>query len=99
MSQKKIIIWSLVGGFNLNLLITWLTFDKIICLNETVIKFISGNKYCHKAGLPISFYFDGLSGFGLILATNGIFWSFIIWLVLMGIRRLRNKKIESGIKY
>ncbi len=81
MNQKRTIIWSIIYGFVINSVVTWLTFGKIICPNESVVKFISGNTYCYGGGFPISSHFASLLNLGFLGIINWLFWSFIIWLI------------------
>lgn len=100
MNQKKIIIWSLILGSFLYLV----SYQVTVVLSRTC-KFKNYNPdylidcipRLDYQGWPFSVsppfigkYYEW-SGYLLAIGSNLLFWSFIVWLVLMGMKRLKKK--------
>ena len=103
MSQKKIIIWSLVLGFVVNAVALRLTFDIsfLNCIGATVDTASAaltikgdGAPLCGSGGMP----FDVISGRDktnwLVFVLDFLFWTFIVWFVLTVIRKIKNANIK-----
>lgn len=123
MSQKKIIIWSLMVGFVINMILTYSVYEKIPCAPPDLqldrnMGFRDNPGYggCRMGsfyGWPLKI--DGIGPYeyenkivdqyhalknspqSLIYSDfkfwiNFIFWSFVICLVLVGIKKLKKKQ-------